>query len=112
MEVSILVLMDVLLQFNFGRHIFDGFYGFNPCFNGCASSMLTPSTQSASSMLSFNPCFNGCASSISKMIVAVIVVISFNPCFNGCASSIRTMMSIRKVGIGVSILVLMDVLLQ
>ena len=63
--VSILVLMDVVLQAYFWFPA--------PCFPVC-----------------FNPCFDGCGSSNFVRPSSLIVGICFNPCFDGCGSSRRT----------------------
>ena len=84
---------------------------FNPCFNGCASSIISVRLV-FTIPLCFNPCFNGCASSMRSTLHALKARGGFNPCFNGCASSILVCITIYARILLVSILVLMDVLLQ
>ena len=85
--VSILVLMDVVLQ------------------------LVTPDPID-SLPSSFNPCFNGCCSSTFRFTNQDNVAICFNPCFNGCCSSTPFSEFGFPIGFAVSILVLMDVVLQ
>ena len=110
MVVSILVLMDVVLQQMSYLRKLKRSESFNPCFNGCCSSTLCWS-RTRSSIAGFNPCFNGCCSSTLLYIALPKIFDSFNPCFNGCCSS-TLLLELHLLCTLVSILVLMDVVLQ
>ncbi len=87
LSVSILVLMDVPLECNCDHHC---------CCAWKVSILvlmdvpleLSTYYSAIHGMSCFNPCFNGCASRICLRCGEHFVTICFNPCFNGCASRI------------------------
>ena len=103
--------MEVILQgFNliFLRDIRTSF---NPCFNGSYSSGSKNYCTDYIKM-SFNPCFNGSYSSGFSWCYPLKCYSGFNPCFNGSYSSGRTQIETVSHVTEVSILVLMEVILQ
>ena len=69
-KVSILVLLDVVLQFVIVCGCASFFLSFNPCFIGCCTSIGRIKMLEISSK-GFNPCFIGCCTSIAKMTAAL-----------------------------------------
>ena len=119
--VSILVLMDLALEFYTSAGAPTTLYGFNPCFNGSCSRILSircvisKASEVKVSILvlmdlalelsyynsynvaitSFNPCFNGSCSRISPTAPSGFdEKKGFNPCFNGSCSRMRHPISI------------------
>ena len=111
-QISILVLMEVILQDKISVRQTLKTSGFNPCFNGSHSSRKRVS-RLLTMTRSFNPCFNGSHSSSRKKHSSQAQNSrSFNPCFNGSHSSRVGQRYLCFVNSIVSILVLMEVILQ
>ena len=85
---------------------------FNPCFNGSYSSGVFPGKHSKALGMGFNPCFNGSYSSGPEEKLTPLSPPCFNPCFNGSYSSGVSGQVDLAMGRIVSILVLMEVILQ
>ena len=86
--VSILVLVDVFLQYqdSFKGGVQCG--GFNPCFSGCLSPVVLAWSNWSISPC-FNPCFSGCLSPVKlNGRMDHLKKGGFNPCFSGCLSPV------------------------
>ena len=86
-KVSILVVLDVVLEAS------------------SLSSIYSPP-------LSFNPCCAGCSSGSVKAFPASQAPRGFNPCCAGCSSGSNRVRQLRSCYSGVSILVVLDVVLE
>ena len=78
--------MDVLLQFCRLVVLLVSSLGFNPCFNGCASSIILVRPEQYNKKVSILVLMDVLLQS-KAFTKFNAYQLGFNPCFNGCASS-------------------------
>ena len=112
LDVSILILMDlILLPDEELRNRFRK-VGFNPYFNGSNTSTILRNYSYLFLLQCFNPYFNGSnTSTILRNYSFLFLLQCFNPYFNGSNTSTLTHIQKLWARIVVSILILMDLIL-
>ncbi len=79
--VSILILLDVLLQLNIQCGFKGSIFCFNPYFTGCSTSTSTGIYKNTGYGKSFNPYFTGCSTSTITYICCITIDIVFQSLF-------------------------------
>ena len=110
-SVSILVVLDVVLEEYFGARPFLEDHSFNPCCAGCSSGS-SPRMSPNLVLCCFNPCCAGCSSGRIERGSVVDWIVGFNPCCAGCSSGRMAVYPNCYIVIRVSILVVLDVVLE